>query len=346
MSGPTTSVVVCAYTLKRWDDLVAAVTSAAGQDPAPDELWLVVDHNEELLARARAELVPRVPSLRVVPNTRKQGLSGGRNTALELVGAEVVVFLDDDAQAEPGWLKALSEPYRDPNVIAVGGVAKPRWPQGHDRPVTLPAAPDAADSWASRGELDWVVGCTYAGQPLQTAEVRNLMGCNMSFRRSVFADLDGFSESLGRVGTIPLGCEETELCIRATARHPGSRILFVPEARIRHHVSEDRLTWSYLRRRCFAEGVSKAAVATMVAPGAALSTERTYTTRVLPGGVLREIGHARRGDRRGWSGAAAIVVGLAWTVAGYARGRVGTRGLPAPERAPIALAGTSSPDPG
>ncbi len=342
MTGPTTSVVVCAYTLKRWDDLVAALTSAASQDPAPDELWLVVDHNEELLVRARGELVPKVPDLRVVPNTRKQGLSGGRNTALELVEGEVVIFLDDDAQAEPGWLRALSEPYQDPSVIAVGGVAKPRWPAGRGRPVTLPAGADADDSCESRGELDWVVGCTYAGQPLQTAEVRNLMGCNMSFRRSVFADLDGFAESLGRVGTIPLGCEETELCIRGTAQNPGSRILFVPEARIRHHVSEERLTWSYLLRRCFAEGVSKAAVATMTQPGAALSTERAYTTRVLPAGLLREIRRGSRGDRRAWSGAAAIVAGLVWTVAGYARGRVGTRGLAAPERARIALAGGSS----
>lgn len=337
MTGPTTSVVVCAYTLKRWDDLVASLTSAAGQDPAPDELWLLVDHNEELLERARTELVPRIPGLQVVPNTRQQGLSGGRNTALELVGGDVVVFLDDDAQAEPGWLQALAEPYRDPTVIAVGGVAKPRWPQGHTRPVTLPAVADGEDSWDTRGELDWVVGCTYAGQPLQTAEVRNLMGCNMSFRRSVFAQLDGFSESLGRVGTIPLGCEETELCIRGSAQNPGGRILFVPEARIRHHVSEDRLTWSYLVRRCFAEGVSKAAVATMVPPEAALSTERDYTTRVLPRGFLREIGHGARGDRRGWSGAVAIVAGLGWTVAGYLRGRVGTRGLAAPERARIAI---------
>ena len=328
MSRPTTAVVVCAYTTKRWDDLTAALHSAAAQQPAPDELWLVVDHNDVLQARARRELVPALPGLRVVASSRKQGLSGARNTAVEQVGADIVVFLDDDAAAEPGWLAALTAPYADPDVIAVGGVAKPAWPAGAGRPVTLPSAgPD--EDWSVRGELDWVVGCTYTGQPAEQAQVRNLMGCNMSFRRDVFAEVGGFSEDLGRVGSVPLGCEETELCIRARAVFPQGSVVFEPLARVRHHVSPDRLTWSYLRRRCYAEGVSKAAVAAMVGSEGALSTERGYASRVLPAGVLRELRGTRPTGhgRRGLAGAAAIVGGFAATATGYVRGRVQVRGL-------------------
>lgn len=231
MRRPTTAVVVCAYTLERWDNLCAALWSAAGQQPAADELWLVVDHNAQLQARAEAELLPRLPRLRVIANARQKGLSGARNSALEQTGAEVVAFLDDDAVAEPGWLSWLTAPYDDAQVIAAGGVAKPRWPTSQpERPVTLPSAgPDHA--WAVRGELDWVVGCTYAGQPTELTPVRNLMGCNMSFRRSVFAEVGGFSEHLGRVGKVPLGCEETELCIRAAAVFSRSLIVLEPRAR-------------------------------------------------------------------------------------------------------------------
>ena len=50
------------------------------------------------------------------------------------------------------------------------------------------------------GELDWIVGCTYTGQPTEQAEVRNLMGCNMSFRREVFERVGGFAEEIGRIG--------------------------------------------------------------------------------------------------------------------------------------------------
>ena len=223
MGRPTAAVVICAYTLERWDDLRDAVLSAASQTPAPSELLLVVDHNELLLERARRDLVPLVGGLEVVPNSRKQGLSGARNTAVEHVRSDVVVFLDDDASATPGWLGLLLGHYDDPEVLAVGGSAAPRWPDGTSRPVTLPAS-----GAEGRGELDWVVGCTYEGQPTAARPVRNLMGCNMSFRRRVFAEVGGFDENLGRIGKTPLGCEETELCIRAHQRFPGATIVFEP----------------------------------------------------------------------------------------------------------------------
>jgi GT2 family glycosyltransferase len=322
---PTMAVVICAYTLERWADLREAVASATAQVPAPDELLLVVDHNAALLDRAAAELVAEFPGLEVVPNRRKQGLSGARNTAVEHVRSEVVVFLDDDARAEPGWLARLAAPYADgAAVIGVGGAATPRWSDGASRPPTLPAP--GAGTW---GELDWVVGCSFRGLPTATAPVRNLMGCNMSLRRDVFAAVGGFSEDLGRVGKTPLGCEETELCIRASADRPGSRIVFEPLALVRHHVSDDRLTWRYLLHRCLSEGVSKAAVAAMVGPGSALATERGYVTRVLPQGLLRNLvavaapGAATRAT--GLLGASAIVAGLTATGFGYARGRLSKR---------------------
>ncbi len=42
------SVVICAYTVDRWAVTQRSVASALGQDPPPDEVVLVVDHNLEL----------------------------------------------------------------------------------------------------------------------------------------------------------------------------------------------------------------------------------------------------------------------------------------------------------
>ncbi len=310
----TASVVICVYTEKRWDDIVAAVDSVAAQDVSAAETLVVVDHNPALLERAQAEFGPR--GVRVLPNAHRQGLSGARNTAIAEAVGDVVAFLDDDAAARPGWLAALLEPYNDPSVKAVGGVAHPRWPVNRPRvlPGAVPYDPDAT------GELDWIVGCTYTGQPVRQAEVRNLMGCNMSFRREVFERVGGFAEDIGRIGKNPLGCEETELCIRARQAYERAgepiRIIFEPAAAVDHRVSEDRVEWAYLRRRSWAEGLSKAAVSKLVGSEDALSTERSYVARVLPTAVLRELKEGRV------SSAAAVVTALAWTAAGYARGKL------------------------
>lgn len=85
-----------------------------------------------------------------------------------------------------------------------------------------------------------------------------------------------------------------------------------------------RLTWRYFRARCFAEGLSKAQVAARVGSERALASERTYARRVLPRGVARGLGDARRGDLAALGRAAAIIAGLGTTSAGYARGRLMT----------------------
>ena len=331
----TATVVICVYTEKRWDDIVAAVDSVGAQEVAAAETLVIVDHNPGLLSRAQQAFGPR--GVRVLPNAHKQGLSGARNTAIAEATGDVVVFLDDDAAGRPGWLAALLAPYSDPTVKAVGGVAHPRWPI--NRPRVLPGA--APYDPNATGELDWIVGCTYTGQPLRQAEVRNLMGCNMSFRREVFDRVGGFAEDIGRIGKNPLGCEETELCIRARQAYQRAgekiRIVFEPAAVVDHRVSPDRIEWAYLRRRSWAEGLSKAAVSKLVGSDDALSTERSYVARVLPTAVLREL-------KEGRVSSAAVVTALACTTAGYVRGKL--PGATSGVRLPAAQAPTARPTSG
>ncbi|MGE0220852.1 MAG: hypothetical protein AB7S95_34510, partial [Mycolicibacterium sp.] len=41
------SVVICAYTTRRWDDLCDSVNSALAKDvPAPPQVVVVIDHND------------------------------------------------------------------------------------------------------------------------------------------------------------------------------------------------------------------------------------------------------------------------------------------------------------
>jgi glycosyltransferase involved in cell wall biosynthesis len=302
MPNAATSVVICAYTEERWDELVAAVASAHAQTVPAREVIVVADHNDALLERARREL----PGTMVVANVRQQGLSGARNSGVALASGEVVAFLDDDAAAAPDWIERLTAPFADAGVLGVGGAIEPRWLEG--RPRAFPA------------EFQWVVGCSYEGMPDTPARVRNVIGANMAIRRDVFGRVGGFRTDIGRVGKRPLGCEETELCIRAAQNMPGGVFLYEPRARVSHAVPGARTTWRYFRSRCFSEGLSKARVAALAGAGDGLSSERTYATRTLPAGVRRGLGDARRGDPAGLARASAIVAGLAMTAAGYVAG--------------------------
>ena len=299
---PRVSVVICAYADARWEPLVDAVEAVRRQTLRPAQIIVCVDHNELLMRRAAATL----PDAQVVANEEERGLSGARNTGLRHAEGEVVAYLDDDARPEATWLEALVRPFDDPAVVGAGGVALPEWVDG-PRPEWLPA------------EMYWVVGCSYLGLPTRTTEVRNPIGANMAFRRETLRAVGGFRDGIGRVGSIPLGCEETELAIRARSL-TGGKVLHIPHARVQHRVTAPRTTWRYFLARCWAEGLSKALVAAHVGSGQALASERTYATRVLPRGAARNVGRALRGDRRALARAAAIVVGLALTSAGYGFG--------------------------
>jgi glycosyltransferase involved in cell wall biosynthesis len=318
----TISVVICAHTEKRWNETLAAVESVRGQSFPSEEIIVVVDHNPTL----QSSLAAALPGVRVVANSQERGLSGGKNTGVALAQGDVVAFLDDDAIADPDWLKFFADSYADPAVIGVGGLTLPNWES--PRPSWFPV------------EFDWVVGCTYRGMPETRAPVRNLLGGNASFRREAFELAGGFQNGIGRsAGKRPLGCEETEFCIRLSQRSPSSVFLFDNRAMIWHLVPAERCRFAYFRSRCYAEGLSKALVTASVGAADGLSSERRYTTRTLPSGVARGLADLLGGDRSGLGRAGAIVAGVTATTAGYVTGSVSRRMRPPLTAAAPAAAG-------
>jgi glycosyltransferase involved in cell wall biosynthesis len=302
---PTISVVICAFTRDRLEVLSESVDSLRAQTLPAHEIVLVIDHAPELLEEVRGLW----PDLKIVENRERRGLSGARNSGVAEATGEIVAFLDDDAIAGPDWLERLAAAYADPNVLGAGGTVRPRWVEG--KPGWFPP------------EFDWVVGCTHSGMPQQLEPVRNLVGANMSFRRAPLLDVGGFSHDLGRVGTLPVGCEETDLSIRVHQRWPEAEILYDPAAAVEHVVPPARGRVRYFVDRCRAEGRSKAVLSGMVGTQDGLSSERSYVRRTLPLGVLRDVGAFFKGDGSGLSRAAMIFVGLTATTVDYLRVRTG-----------------------
>ncbi|AZM52399.1 family 2 glycosyl transferase [Streptomyces sp. WAC 01529] len=306
------SVVICVYTEDRWEDILAAVASVRAQSLPALETLLVVDHNVSLLDRLAREY-KETEGVRVLANAGPRGLSAGRNTGIAASRGSVIAFLDDDAVAERDWLRHFAEAYEDPRVFAVGGRTMPLWESGR-RPGWFPE------------EFDWVVGCTYKGHPEGRARVRNVLGGNASFRRSAFDVAGGFATGIGRDGDKrPLGCEETEFCIRLSRAEPDAVLLIDDRSVIHHRVPAARERFRYFRSRTYAEGLSKALVSRSVGAGKGLESERRYTTRVLPAGVGRGLRDAVLGRPGGAGRAGAIVAGVAAAAGGYLLGSVRAR---------------------
>jgi glycosyltransferase involved in cell wall biosynthesis len=306
-SVETVSVIVCAHTLDRWDDLRAAMASVRAQTRPATEVIVVVDNNEVLLRRAQAEL----EGVMVTANVHPGGLSGGRLTGAELARGSVLAFLDDDAIADPIWLEELMAAYADPMALGAGGFVEPRWVT--PRPGWFPA------------EFNWVVGCTYEGLPIDAGRIRNPIGANMSVRAEVMARAGTFDPVFGRSysGTLARAgtCDETEFCIRASRLHPGGFWAYRHDARVRHTVTGQRATWRYFVNRCRMEAQSKALLTGLTGTDAGLASERTYVRSVLPRAVARELRGGLRGDVDALRRAGAIVAGLLITAAEYSRVR-------------------------
>lgn len=304
------SVVICAYSIDRWQSLKSSVQSCIDQTEPPKEIVLVIDYNDELFHRAKEEFSVAT----VVENVSAKGLSGARNSGVAVSSGEIVAFLDDDAFAEPNWLEELTKPLIDPLVCGTGGWVVPLWEAGEVR-------------WFPE-TFYWVLGCSYLGLPIMDAPIRNPIGASMAIRRDVFDTVGGFTSGIGRIGVTPLGCEETELCIRYSRQRPNEKFVLAHRALVRHRVPLSRLNWHYFWTRCWAEGLSKAAVTSLVGSKSGLSDERGHVAAAIPREFARSLRSIHDHPRAAFVRASLICAGTLVTAAGYLVGAFSLRRSP------------------
>jgi GT2 family glycosyltransferase len=320
----TVSVVVCSHLVSRFPLLVAALDSLRAQTCGPVQVVVVVDGDDDLLKK----LYDRDGDELILSTGGRTGLSNARNTGLRAVTTDLVAFLDDDATAEPSWLESLIAAVAgSPDVLGVGGRTVPAWESR--QPEWFP------------DELLWTVGCSHRGLPRFRQPVRNVFGGCALFRRGLFDEVGGFDDRLGRKAKGAAGCEETEFCIRAQRLHRGGLFLYEPSAVIHHRVPRERTSASYVLRRCWEEGRSKAILRMITRDeggpvrvgrrGSALGPEQDFLLRVLPAGVVDGLRQAVHGRPAAAGRALLLLVGSAATVVSFAaaalqsagRGRVG-----------------------
>jgi cellulose synthase/poly-beta-1,6-N-acetylglucosamine synthase-like glycosyltransferase len=283
--NPEITVAICTW--NRAGELTEAVKSVADQmTSTPFEILVVDNGSTDSTPRVVARLSEELPNLRCVVEP-VQGISRARNRALHAARAPVVLYLDSDARAEPGWLQAYVDALaKHPDAACIGGPVRLRW--GRTPPSWLP----------------WVARVYYGAYNLgaETHLLANgepLRNMNMVLRRDAALAVGGYDASLGRRGRSLRTGEEDELLDRL--RNAGHRVYWIGNAWINHSVPPDRVSIRWLLRRAWMQGVAEVAIAgsaTTTSAGQLLARAAIEGRRAAMYGVLAVAGRQIRRRRR------------------------------------------------
>jgi glucosyl-dolichyl phosphate glucuronosyltransferase len=228
-------------TYRRPHFLIRVLESVAAQecDNATFQV-IVVDNNSKdetmMVCERFAQSHPSI-QFAAISETR-QGLSQARNRGLAEAAGKIICILDDDAAPVPTWLAAVLQAFTDEEVGAAGGPMIPDY-LGQERPQWL------------EGDLQGVIGgysLPYSKPTPVNTRSGSPAGGNMALRKSVFASVGQFRYDLDPSGTLRVLGGETELFRRM--EEDGWKILYVPDAVVRHFVPAYKLRKSYLYEEC------------------------------------------------------------------------------------------------
>jgi len=269
------SVVICTYSMDRYDIFSDCVESVLAQTYDPLEVVIVVDGNPEVFDRVRSDFGHH-DNLALHNNDQNLGISYSRTKGAELASGEVVAFIDDDGIAEPDWIETLVETYESTDAVAVGGYVAPDWVT--EKPDFFPE------------EFYWLVGCTERGFAEDGEEVRNTYGSNISYKRSVFLDVGGYDVNTGRKGDRHIQAHEAPVGIRIREVY-GKGVVYVEDAVVNHKLFAYRGKFRWLVFRSFWQGFSKR-VMELLYPGAQGNESaflKDLFVRALPSRVKRAV---------------------------------------------------------
>lgn len=275
-------------TRDRADVLVRCLQSLERQTAGADVFEVIVvdngsrDHTRQIALAFESRL-----QLRYL-HAPEPGLHVGRHAGWKAARADVLVFCDDDIEAEPSWVGGVIDAFAEPQVGLVGGNCYPNFeaepPPWLARWWNEPVGTGRALGYLSI--LDFGQGCF-------DIDPSFVWGCNFSVRRTVLDAVGGFHPD-GMPKDLMRFRGDGESHVARAASALGWRTLFNSAASVNHQVSAGRMTRAYFEQRAFAQGVSDSYSAVRRCTGLPLPmTERVLQVLRPTARALRERWRAR-----------------------------------------------------
>jgi GT2 family glycosyltransferase len=159
--------------------------------------------------------------VQLVRNSENRGFCAANNQGFSASDSEFVALLNNDAEADPGWLAALLEAFEHgPDVgMAASKILVYEDSRRIDKAGHLIYL-DGQNRGRGTGEID-------RGQYDRIEEVLWPDGCAAMYRRELLDQVGGFDEDFFAYA------DDAELGLRA--RIAGWKCLYIPGAKVRHH---------------------------------------------------------------------------------------------------------------
>jgi glycosyltransferase involved in cell wall biosynthesis len=267
------SVIIPTYNRAKYLPLCLEAVASQRSDPQIFEI-IVVDNNStdntpeivQNFSQSHPQLIVRYIC------EIAQGVSYARNRGVEHARGEIICFLDDDSPPSPDWLTEILIGFEDPSIGCVGG------------PSILDYQGQQIPSWLS-GDLQAhlsAYGLPYT-EPTQVTYWEHFpLSCNMAIRKNVFRDLGRFRVDLDRSGGQVLAAGDTEMASRI--HKAGLKVVYLPNATVRHIVPKERLKKSHIYRICRGLAISHILLTTDPRPHMILrwfASDLWYATRMF-----------------------------------------------------------------
>jgi GT2 family glycosyltransferase len=206
----------------RRDLLRACLQSLARQTHLDYEVVVVDNGSNDGSAQLVSEVAASYPVvLRLLTNSENRGFCSANNQGFAASDSELVALLNNDAEAEPGWLDALEAAIRTSDSVGMAASKILVW----EDPTRIDKAghliyPDGQNRGRGSGQLD-------RGQFDRIEETLWPDGCAAMYRRAMLDEVGGFDEDFFAYA------DDAELGLRA--RIAGWTCLYTPGAVVRHH---------------------------------------------------------------------------------------------------------------